>query len=331
MAKVTGAKYLAEAQFKLGEQAARETVKLAEKLAAKERGLRLGEKAAEKARLEPPRAKKLTPGAEELAAGEARRLAEERAAQFARAQAGEHARIKVADKSTLEAEALERERTRLRAQLEAGRLAHERAKAENPAAAQQAEQAKAAADGARGAAMAEQQRLEAEADRERTRQELQQQLNVILETRDSARGLIVDMSDVLFDFGKATLKPGARETLTKVAGIVLAHPGLTLEIEGNTDSTGSDEYNQKLSEARADAVRGYLVGQGIEPDSITVRGHGKTQPVASNSTAEGRQRNRRVEMVVSGDIIGTKVESMRFQAQPAKPAATPPKTTPPQR
>jgi outer membrane protein OmpA-like peptidoglycan-associated protein len=149
---------------------------------------------------------------------------------------------------------------------------------------------------------------------------------MVLETRESARGLIVNMSDVLFDFGKATLKPGTREKLAKVSGIVLAHPGLTLEVEGHTDSIGSDEYNQKLSEARANAVRDYLVDQGIKSDSITGRGFGKTQPVASNSTAEGRQRNRRVEMVVSGDIIGTRIQSMRLQAQPATP---PPETTPP--
>jgi outer membrane protein OmpA-like peptidoglycan-associated protein len=245
-----------------------------------------------------------------------------------------------------EAEARERAQAQLRAQAETERVAAERAKAEALAAAQQAEQAKAAADEARAAALAEQQRLaaetqkaqtqaqeadrlrhQAEADRERIRQELLQQLNVVLETRESARGLIVNMSDVLFDFGKATLKPGTREKLAKVSGIVLAHPGLTLEVEGHTDSIGSDEYNQKLSEARANAVRDYLVGQAIKPDSIAARGFGKTQPVASNSTADGRQRNRRVEMVVSGDIIGTRIQSMRLQAQPATPAAT---TPPPQ-
>jgi outer membrane protein OmpA-like peptidoglycan-associated protein len=267
----------------------------------------------------------------------------------AKAKADEEARQRA------DAEARERAQAQLRAQAETARaqaeterLAAERAKAEALAAAQQAEQAKAAADEARAAALAEQQRLaaeaqksqlqaqeadrlrqQAEADRERIRQELLQQLNMVLETRESARGLIVNMSDVLFDFGKATLKPGTREKLAKVAGIVLAHPGLTLEVEGHTDSIGSDEYNQKLSEARASAVRDYLAGQGIKSDAITARGFGKTQPVASNSTAEGRQRNRRVEMVVSGDIIGTKIQSMRLQAQPATPAATPPATTPP--
>jgi outer membrane protein OmpA-like peptidoglycan-associated protein len=267
----------------------------------------------------------------------------------AKAKADEEARQRA------DAEARERAQAQLRAQAETARaqaeterLAAERAKAEALAAAQQAEQAKAAADEARAAALAEQQRLaaeaqksqlqaqeadrlrqQAEADRDRIRQELLQQLNMVLETRESARGLIVNMSDVLFDFGKATLKPGTREKLAKVAGIVLAHPGLTLEVEGHTDSVGSDEYNQKLSEARANAVRDYLTAQGIKSDAVTSRGFGKTQPVASNSTAEGRQRNRRVEMVVSGDIIGTKIQSMRLQAQPPTLAATPPATSPP--
>jgi outer membrane protein OmpA-like peptidoglycan-associated protein len=124
------------------------------------------------------------------------------------------------------------------------------------------------------------------------------------------------MSDVLFDTGRYTLKPGAREKLAKVAGIVLAHPGLTLEVEGHTDSVGGDEYNQRLSENRASAVRDFLVGQGLSSTAITAKGFGKTQPVADNSTAAGRQRNRRVEIVVSGDIIGTRIQSMRMNVQP---------------
>src|SRR5205085_3200436 len=129
--------------------------------------------------------------------------------------------------------------------------------------------------------------------------------------RDSARGLIVNMSDVLFDFNKATLKPGAREKLSKVAGIVLAYPGLRLELEGHTDSVGSDEYNMVLSEKRASSVHDYLIAQGVPGGSVTARGFGKADPVASNATAEGRQRNRRVEMVVSGEIIGTQVGPTR--------------------
>src|SRR6185369_8754416 len=127
----------------------------------------------------------------------------------------------------------------------------------------------------------------------------------ILETRDTARGLIVNMSDVLFDTGQYTLRPGAREKLAKVTGVFLSHPGLRLEIEGHTDSVGGDDYNQKLSENRAKAVRDYMVQQGISASTIVVKGFGKTKPVASNDNAAGRQRNRRVELVVSGEIIGT--------------------------
>jgi outer membrane protein OmpA-like peptidoglycan-associated protein len=113
------------------------------------------------------------------------------------------------------------------------------------------------------------------------------------------------MSDVLFDFGKYTLRPGAREKLARVSGIILAHPGLRIEVEGHTDSVGSEEFNQKLSEQRAGAVRDYLVNSGVSANNVSSRGFGKLQPVATNDTADGRQRNRRVELVVSGDIIGT--------------------------
>jgi len=136
-----------------------------------------------------------------------------------------------------------------------------------------------------------------------------QQFNTILETRDTARGLVVNMSDVLFDTGKHTLRPLAREKLAKISGIVLAYPALTLEIEGNTDSVGSDAYNQGLSERRAEAVRSYLAQQGVPESSMAAKGLGKTQPIASNSTAEGRQQNRRVELIVSGEVIGTKIGS----------------------
>jgi outer membrane protein OmpA-like peptidoglycan-associated protein len=116
--------------------------------------------------------------------------------------------------------------------------------------------------------------------------------------------LIVNMSDVLFDTAKYTLRPAAREKLAKVAGVVSGHPGLALQVEGHTDDIGADDYNQRLSEQRGKAVRDYLTGQGIAQDSVTTRGLGETQPVASNENAAGRQQNRRVELVVSGDIIG---------------------------
>ncbi|HYL97989.1 MAG TPA: OmpA family protein, partial [Blastocatellia bacterium] len=144
-------------------------------------------------------------------------------------------------------------------------------------------------------------------DREELRAKLLQQFNLIFATRDTARGLIVSLSDVLFDTGKSTLRPEAREKLAKISGIVLAYPDLRLAIEGNTDSVGSDAMNQALSEQRAGSVRDYLAKQNIPGASMTSQGFGKTQPVASNDTAEGRQQNRRVELVVSGEVIGTTV------------------------
>ncbi len=133
------------------------------------------------------------------------------------------------------------------------------------------------------------------------------QFNAILQTRDTARGLIINMSDVLFDTGKFTLRPEAREKLARVAGIVEGHPGLKLAVEGYTDSVGGDSYNQTLSENRGSAVRDDLIQQGMAVDSVTSTGFGKSQPVASNDTSTGRQQNRRVEIVISGDIIGTAI------------------------
>jgi len=151
-------------------------------------------------------------------------------------------------------------------------------------------------------------RLKAEAEKTELRAQLLRQFNLILETRDTARGLIVNMSDVLFDTAKYTLRPGARERLAKVAGILLGHPGLKLEVEGHTDSVGGEAYNQQLSEQRAESVRGYLIQQGIsEMNSSPAKGFGKSQPVASNDTAAGRQLNRRVELIVSGELIGTQI------------------------
>jgi outer membrane protein OmpA-like peptidoglycan-associated protein len=157
------------------------------------------------------------------------------------------------------------------------------------------------------AANSDQQLQQAVRDREELRAKLLVQLNAILETRDTARGLVVNMSDVLFDSAKFTLRPAAREKLAKISGIVLAYPTLALSIEGNTDSVGTDAYNQTLSENRAGSVRDYLGQQGIPAASMTSHGFGKTQPVASNDTASGRQQNRRVELVVSGEVIGNTV------------------------
>jgi len=250
--------------------------------------------------------------AEEEAQG--RMAAEKRAAEEREAQA----------RADAEAQAHRREEAeQARVQAEQARIEAEQAKAEAERMKQQAEQAaaeaarqKEEADKARKAAL-EQQRL-AEAETEKARQvaaraesekaqlraQLLDQLNSILQTRDSVRGLIVNMSDVLFDTGSSTLKTGAREKLAKISGILLAHPGLTLQIEGHTDSVGSDDFNQQLSERRSDSVRDFLAEEGVPVSSMTAKGFGKTQPVASNDSPEGRQRNRRVELVVSGDAIG---------------------------
>jgi outer membrane protein OmpA-like peptidoglycan-associated protein len=158
------------------------------------------------------------------------------------------------------------------------------------------------------------QRASAQADQNlgtREKSELRGRLltefNAILQTRDTPRGLIVNMSDILFDTGNDSLQPLAREKLDKVAGIVSGHPGLRLDVEGHTDSAGGDEYNQRLSEQRGTSVRDYLIQQGMAGSSVTSKGFGKGEPVASNDTAEGRQQNRRVELVVSGEIIGTEL------------------------
>jgi outer membrane protein OmpA-like peptidoglycan-associated protein len=214
------------------------------------------------------------------------------------------------------AEALKRQQAELDAQnAAAARAAADRERAEAEAARAAADRARAEADAARLNAESEAARLQAQADQARAaadaaerekqalRDKLREQLNVILETRETARGLIVNLSDVLFDFNRADLKPGAREKLAKVAGILLAYPGLEISLEGHTDSIGSDQYNQNLSERRAQAVRTYLVESGIKPDLVRAMGFGESQPIVSNDNSAGRQQNRRVELVVSGELI----------------------------
>jgi outer membrane protein OmpA-like peptidoglycan-associated protein len=150
---------------------------------------------------------------------------------------------------------------------------------------------------------------QAETEKAAMRTKLAAQLNSILQTRDSARGLIVSMSDVLFDSGKYSLKPGAREKLAKVAGILLAYPSLNIEVGGYTDNVGGDAMNQTLSENRAGSVRDYLVQQGVATNSVSSKGFGSTLPVSSNDNAAGRQQNRRVELLVSGEAIGVPVNA----------------------
>jgi outer membrane protein OmpA-like peptidoglycan-associated protein len=190
------------------------------------------------------------------------------------------------------------------------------AKAQSDMAANQAASANAVsaaqadADQSRLAAQqAQQGQQAAETDKAAMRAKLSEQLNSILQTRDSARGLIVSMSDVLFDTGKYSLKPGAREKLAKVAGILLAYPGLKVEVGGYTDNVGADAMNQTLSENRAGSVRDYLVQEGVAANSVSARGFGNTLPVATNDNSAGRQQNRRVELLVSGDAIGSPVNA----------------------
>lgn len=253
--------------------------------------------------------------AQAKAAADKRAAEDQAAAELKRRQDAEVARQN-AELARQQAEAAKADALKMKqeAEAEAAAAAKQKQEAEAAAAAAVAQQqaAQAAADqAARDKAAAEadaqqarQAAAKAEAEKADLRAQLLNQLNSILQTRDSARGLIVNMSDVLFDTGSYTLKPGAREKLAKISGILLAHPGLNLQIEGYTDSVGSDEFNQQLSERRADSVRDFLAEQGVPATSITAKGLGKSQPVATNDTPEGRQRNRRVELVVNGDAIG---------------------------
>jgi len=250
-----------------------------------------------------------------------------------------------AQQSAEQAKAQADDEARQRAEAERDRRAAERAKTEAEQARQQAEAARADALAQQQAAQsqalqaqqtaqqAEQARQQTEQQAQETRERLLQQLNQVLQTRESARGLIVDMPDVLFDTGQHTLKVGARERLAKVAGILLAYPDLHVNVEGHTDNVGGLEFNQRLSEERANAVRTFLVEQGVRLENIESHGVGMSEPVASNSTREGRQMNRRVDLVVSGQSIGT-TGALRHPETPASepgvndryPAGTQPTT-----
>jgi outer membrane protein OmpA-like peptidoglycan-associated protein len=254
-------------------------------------------------------------------AADARAIAVQRAAQqkTAAEQAAAQAAVAAAD-------AKQKAESAARQQAEIQKLQAERDAAQAAAARAQADVARAQADAAALAAqqpaqaaqhqadLAQQQAKAAqdaaaksEAEKQALRAALLDQFNRVLPTTDTPRGLQVNMADVLFAFGKYELQPPAREALAKFCGIVLAHPGLHLSVEGYTDSVGSDAFNQTLSEQRANAVRDYLVQQGLDPTSITATGFGKSNPVASNDTAAGRQQNRRVEIIISGEVIGTKI------------------------
>lgn len=265
-------------------QAAQQKIEVAQAESAEQQRQRaLAEQAqresAEKARRE----------AEQRQQAEAERLAAQNSLAQARAEAA-------AEKARLQAEV---EAARLKAESEKASLLAQAEENRRQAEALKAQAAQFQDEAARAKAAAE-----AEAAKSaQLRADLLRQFNVILETRETARGLIVNLSDVLFQTARYDLKPGAREKLAKVAGIILGHPGLKLEVEGHTDSVGSEEYNQTLSEKRASSVRDFLVAQGISADAITSVGFGKTKPVADNATAAGRQQNRRVELVVSGAML----------------------------
>ncbi len=212
------------------------------------------------------------------------------------------------------------EQARLDAQRrEAAELAKQQADAARAQSAADAEKAQQAA------AEAERLRQQAEAEKNQLREQLLQQFNAVLPTTETPRGLVVNMQDVLFDTAKYTLKTPAQLALAKIAGIVLSHPGLNLQVEGYTDSTGTAEFNQKLSEERANAVRDFLMQQGINTQNMTAVGYGENYPVAPNDTASGRRLNRRVELVVSGEVIGVKIG-----VPPTNTPGTPP-TQPPGR
>jgi len=246
-------------------------------------------------------------------AGQAIQFAED--ARALAAQRQNEARIAAereaaAAKASAEAEAKAAEEAKRQAELTAAKEAQMKAEAE--AAAVKAEAAAVKAKGEADALKAKEETARAEAELSRRaaaelRAQLLDQFNRILETRDTPRGLVVNMGDVLFDFGKYDLRSEAREKLAKLSGIILAHPGLTLAVEGHTDSVGGDEANQKLSEQRAGAVRSYLIGQGLPEARLSSKGFGKTSPIADNDSAAGRQKNRRVEIVVSGEVIGEKI------------------------
>jgi outer membrane protein OmpA-like peptidoglycan-associated protein len=251
------------------------------------------------AQSETDRVRREAADARSRAKGEAARVKRDNDAQMAAAQA-EADRLKRDNDARMAAAQMEAERLkgendvqRAAAQTEADRL-----KQENDA---------KMATAQTGLDRAAREKSQAEAEKTELRAKLLLQFNAILQTRDTARGLVVNMSDVLFDTAKFSLRPEAREKLAKVAGIISGHPELRLDVEGHTDNVGGDDYNQQLSEQRGSAVRDYLTQQGMQQGSVTTKGFGKTQPMATNDTAAGRQQNRRVELVISGEVIGVEI------------------------
>jgi len=282
-----------------------------------ERVTREADRARISAEIDADRAKRDSEARRAASLTEAARLKQENDAQRAAAQV-EADRVKRDNDARMAATQIEAGRLKQQndAQAAAALTEADRLKRDNDAklAATQteADRLREENDSQRATAQAELDRVGREKKRLETektdlRAQLLLQFNTILQTRDTARGLIVNMSDVLFDTGKFSLRPEAREKLAKVAGIVAGHPGLTLAVEGHTDSVGNDDYNQQLSEQRGGSVRDYLIAEGMAGSSVSSKGFGKAQPVASNDTASGRQQNRRVELVISGEVIGVEI------------------------
>jgi outer membrane protein OmpA-like peptidoglycan-associated protein len=303
-ARIITVKKIAEEQLANERQSAldRETRAKSGEIAAMavtERVTRDAETARVAAQAEADRVKQENIAKMAAAKNEADRVQQENTANMAAAQ-NEAERLRLANAAQMAA-----------SQDEANRLKNEN-DAKSAAALAEADRLKRENDAQRASAQSDLDRAakesaQAQAERAALRAQLMAQFNAILQTRDTARGLIVNMSDVLFDTAKHTLRPLAREKLAKVAGIVSGHPGLRLDVEGYTDSVGSDDYNQKLSEQRGSTVRDYLIEEGMMVSSVTTKGFGKSDPVATNDTAKGRQQNRRVELVVSGEVIGTEI------------------------
>jgi outer membrane protein OmpA-like peptidoglycan-associated protein len=232
-------------------------------------------------------------------AQQAQQQAQAEAAQRQQLEQQQQAQAQAAQQAQQQAQQAQQQAQQ--AQQQAQAEAQQRALAE-----QQQQQATQEAQQARQqAADAQQRTQQLEAQQEQMRRQLMTQLNQVLQTRDSARGLIVSMPDVLFDTGSANLKPTARERLAKVAGILIAYPNIHVEVDGYTDSTGSVTFNEQLSQQRAASVQSYMVQQGVPGGSVATHGFGEANPIASNDSAAGRQQNRRVELVVSGQSIGT--------------------------
>ena len=242
-------------------------------------------------------------------AEDARSLAVRRETAQRIQQEKEAAAAAAAAKAKAAADAQAAEEARRQAELTAAKEAQMKAEA-----AAQAAQAASQAAAQQAALQAKAQAARDEAARaqaatEALRAELLRQLNDVLQTTDSPRGLVVNMADVLFETGKYALSSDAQLKLAKLSGIIQAHPGLNLAIEGYTDTTGTAEFNMTLSQQRADTVRTFLITQGLSPDTITAKGLGESNPIADNSTAAGRKLNRRVEIIVSGSIIGVQISN----------------------